>query len=254
MLKSSGNAGIKGYRLGAKDMDKLFIVMPAYNEAENIRQVVSDWHPMAEIAGPDSRLVIVDDGSKDETYEILSSLEKEYPQLTALTRQNSGHGATCLFAYRYAITNGADYVFQTDSDGQTLAELFPPFWEIREDHDMVIGSREVREDGLFRLIITRSLRLIIRIFFGVFVRDANLAYRLIKAPVLQEALEVIPDGFYLSNVLVSIYFAKKKKSVKSIAVTVRPRQGGVNSVFAPQIIKIGFKAVRDLFAFRKALK
>ena len=235
-------------------MDKLFIVMPAYNEAENIRQVVSDWHPMAENAGPDSRLVIVDDGSKDDTYKMLSSLEKEYPQLTALTKQNSGHGSTCLYAYRYAITNGADYVFQTDSDGQTLAELFPPFWEIRKDHDMVIGSREVREDGLFRLIVTRNLRLIIRLFFGVFVRDANSPYRLMKTIVLKEALEVIPDDFYLSNVLVSIFFAKKEKNVKSVTLKTRPRQGGVNSIFAPQIIKIGIKAVRDLFAFRKALK
>lgn len=235
-------------------MDKLFIVMPAYNEEENIEQVVSDWYPIVANINKDSRLVIIDDGSRDSTYEKLCSLKEEYPQLIAVTKPNSGHGSTCLYAYRYAIENGADYIFQTDSDGQTLAELFPPFWELRKEYDMIIGSREVREDGLFRLIITRSLRIIIKMFFGVFVRDANIAYRLMESNALKEALEVIPSDFYLANVLVSIVFAKRNKRVKSIPVTVRPRQGGVNSVFAPQIIKIGFRAIKDLFAFRKILK
>ena len=235
-------------------MDKLFIVMPAYNEEANIRQVVSDWYPMVEMAGGESRLVIFDDGSKDSTYDLTTRLREEYPKLTAITKPNSGHGATCLFAYRYAIEEEADYIFQTDSDGQTLPEFFPAFWEERGEYDMVIGSRETREDGLFRLIITRSLRLVIWLFFGVFVRDANLAYRLMKAPALKEAIELIPSDFNLSNVLVSVIFAKKGLRVKSIPVKVRPRQGGVNSVFAPQIIKIGFRGVRDLFNFRKTMK
>lgn len=234
-------------------MDKLYIVMPAYNEEENIEQVVSDWYPVLQNAGEDSRLVIVDDGSKDNTYKILNELKQDYPKMLPLTKPNSGHGATCLYAYRYALKNDADYIFQTDSDGQTLAELFPPFWDIRKEYDMIIGSREIREDGIFRLIITRSLRLIINLFFGVFVRDANLAYRLMKATALKQALAIIPLDFNLSNILISIVFAKKEMRVKSIPVTVRPRQGGVNSLFAPQIIKIGFRAIKDLWRFRKVL-
>ena len=50
-------------------MDKLYIVMPAYNEEANIEAVVSQWHPLVEKIGSDSRLVVMDDGSKDHTYE-----------------------------------------------------------------------------------------------------------------------------------------------------------------------------------------
>lgn len=52
--------------------------------------------------------------------------QDRYPQLIGITKPNSGHGATVLYAYKYAIQNGADYVFQTDSDGQTLTEEFIP--------------------------------------------------------------------------------------------------------------------------------
>lgn len=86
--------------------------MPAYNEEANIRTVVEQWHPVVEQIGEDSRVVIVDDGSKDATYRVLEELRATYPQLIGLTKKNSGHGSTCLYAYRYAIEQGADYVFR----------------------------------------------------------------------------------------------------------------------------------------------
>ena len=58
-------------------MDKLYIIIPAYNEQENIEEVVKDWHPIVEQRGEDSRLVIIDDGSKDATYEKLLELAKQ---------------------------------------------------------------------------------------------------------------------------------------------------------------------------------
>ena len=51
------------------------------------------------------------------------------PLLVAQTKPNGGHGSTVLYGYRYAIENGADYVFQTDSDGQTPPSEFDEFWE-----------------------------------------------------------------------------------------------------------------------------
>ena len=64
-------------------MDKLFIVIPAYNEEENIRQVVEDWYPVVEKhnGGGESRLVIIDDGSKDSTFDILKSCAEDKPLL-----------------------------------------------------------------------------------------------------------------------------------------------------------------------------
>ena len=98
-------------------MDKLYIVIPAYNEQETIQSVIEDWHPVAVAAGEESRLVIIDDGSKDNTYAMLQAAQEKYPQLVALTKPNGGHGATLLYGYNYALEQGADFVFQTDSDG-----------------------------------------------------------------------------------------------------------------------------------------
>ena len=112
-------------------MDSLYIVIPAYNEEENIRAVIDDWYPIVEKynGNGESRLVIVDDGSKDKTYAIMQEYAKERPFFTPITKPNGGHGATVLYAYHYALEHGADYVFQTDSDGQTLPEEFHDFWK-----------------------------------------------------------------------------------------------------------------------------
>ena len=70
-------------------MDKLYIVIPAYNEAENIAACVSDWYPIVErFGGVDSRLVVVDDGSKDQTLSILNDLAKDRPLLVPLTKES----------------------------------------------------------------------------------------------------------------------------------------------------------------------
>lgn len=97
-------------------VDQLYIVVPAYNEAANIENLVKDWYPVVEQhdGGGASRLVVVNDGSKDDTYEILLKLAKDRPMLQPLTKKNGGHGPAVLFGYRYAVEKGADFIFQTD--------------------------------------------------------------------------------------------------------------------------------------------
>ena len=111
-----------------RNMDKLYIVIPAYNEQDNIEQVINDWYPVIEKhnGNGQSHLIVIDDGSKDSTYEKLKQCTKTRPLLIPITKPNGGHGATVLYGYKYALKNGADYIFQTDSDGQTLPEEFEP--------------------------------------------------------------------------------------------------------------------------------
>ncbi len=234
-------------------MDKLYIIIPAYNEEENIRNVVRDWHPIAQKHGKDSRLVIIDDGSKDGTYEILKECCSEYPLLTPLTKPNGGHGATVLYGYQYALSQGAEFVFQTDSDGQTLSSEFEEFWKLRYDYDMVIGNRCSREDGFSRVFVTKVLKLVICLCFGVKVTDANTPFRLMQAGTLKKYLPLIPDGFNLSNVLLSVIYAKKKLRVKYLPITFRPRQGGENSINIRKITGIGMRAVKDFCTIRKTI-
>ncbi len=236
-------------------MDILYIVIPAYNEEANIRRVLEDWYPVVEAhdGGGRSRLVVVNDGSKDATGEILEECARRMPLLKPLSKENGGHGAAVLYGYRYAIDQGADYIFQTDSDGQTLPEEFPPFWEDRQEYDMVIGHRKGRKDGWSRILVTKTLRLVIRLCLGVWVRDANTPYRLMKAEVLQQYLGLIPENFNLSNVLISVIYARENRPTLFRPITFRPRQGGVNSINLPKICKIGRQAVRDFKTINRQL-
>ena len=100
-------------------MDSLCIVMPAYNEESNIEETVKNWYPILEGKSADSRLVIADSGSTDATHEILINLKNIYPQLDILVDTEKQHGPKVIALYDYAIKKGFDFVFQTDSDGQT---------------------------------------------------------------------------------------------------------------------------------------
>ena len=234
-------------------MDKLYLVIPAYNEQETIRQVIADWYPVVEKTGPESRLVIVDDGSKDSTYGILTEEAEKNPQMIALTKPNGGHGATLLYGYNYALEQGADFVFQTDSDGQTRAEEFARFWNLRKEYAMVIGHRKGRQDGASRVFVTKTLKLVCLLLFQVKLTDANTPFRLMKADELAKVLPLIPKDYNLSNVVISVIFAKKKLPVKYIPITFRPRQGGVNSINMKRIFKIGRQAVGDFIRINKVV-
>ena len=84
-------------------MDKLYIVIPAYNEEENINSVIEDWYPIVERIGNGSKLVIIDDGSKDSTYNMMKKAAETRAAFEPVTKLNGGHGATVLYGYRYAI-------------------------------------------------------------------------------------------------------------------------------------------------------
>lgn len=231
--------------------------MPAYNEAENVNEVVRMWHPVAERIcneGNECKLVIANDGSKDNTFEILTQLKSEYKHLVPLNKPNSGHGATVLYLYQYAIKENADYIFQTDSDGQTLPEEFWQMWENRHQYDFNIGTRGGRQDGSSRVFVTKTLRFVVWMMFGVWVKDANTPFRLMKKDRLQAIMEYIPKDYALANVAVSAIAVKKGEKIAWYPITFRPRQGGTNSINMKRIFKIGWKALGDFRRINKNLK
>jgi len=235
-------------------MDNLYIIIPAYNEEATIKQVIDDWYPVVEQIGNDSKLVIINDGSKDRTYEIMQEYAKTRPFFLPLTKENGGHGATVLFGYHYAISQNADYIFQTDSDGQTLPSEFAEFWALCEQYDMIIGHRCKREDGISRIFVTKVLKFVLRICFGVSVTDANTPFRLLKRDTLVQYIDLIPKDFNLSNVILSVIYTKKNLRIKYLPITFRPRQGGVNSINLPKIFGIGKQALKDFRAINRSLK
>ncbi len=238
-------------------MDSLFIIIPAYNEADNIESVINEWYPVIKRhnGGGKSRLVILDDGSKDNTLELVKRQVAAKEYLEVITRENSGHGATIYFGYQYAIESGIDFIFQTDSDGQTLASEFENFWNHRYDSDVIIGDRNNRQDGISRKMVSACLRYIVEMIYKVKPKDVNTPYRLMSRQALESAIKYLPLEYNLTNVALTAVFASMaggrlseeyRIKLMFIPITFNNRQAGTNPTNIVKIVKIGIKAIADL--------
>ena len=145
-------------------MDSLYIVMSAYNEEDNIENVVRAWYPVLRGKADRSRLVIADSGSTDKTHEILLRLKNELPQLDILEKSGKQHGPKLIALYKYAIANNIDYIFQTDSDGQTNPDEFDAFWNIKNTYNVILGNRCVRGDGKARAFVEHVVCFLLKIY------------------------------------------------------------------------------------------
>ena len=233
-------------------MDTLYIVMPAYNEEENIGSVVKSWYPILKGKSEASRLVIADSGSRDRTHEILEQLQsEECPKLEILHTANQYHGPKVLALYKYAIANGADYIFQTDSDGQTDPEEFGAFWKARKKYNGIFGNRKVRGDGKDRAFVEKVVCSLLRLYFGVKIPDANAPFRLMKAETVAKYIDKLPEDYNLPNIMMTTYFSYYKEPIAFKTISFKPRQAGVNSVNIPRIVKIGWNALGDFHNLKK---
>lgn len=181
--------------------DILYVVMPAYNEESNIENVVLSWYKVLEGKSEKSRLVVADSGSTDKTSEKLLELQKTYPHLQILSDTIKFHGPKVIALYDYAIKNGADYIFQTDSDGQTNPDEFVAFWELRNQYDGIFGNRTVRGDGKNRAFVEKVVCFLLKMYFGVKVPDANAPFRLMKAEVVKKYLYRMSVDYNLPNIM-----------------------------------------------------
>ncbi len=228
-------------------MDKLIIFMPVYNEDLNIKETIEEWYPLTEL-GLDSKLLLIDDGSRDDSAKIIKDAQLSKENLILHEKSNSGHGATVRLGYQLALDLGADYIFQTDSDRQTSASEFLKFWEEREVHDAQLGVRGKRGDGIWRKFVSRVLSIINFFLFGEYIVDANVPFRLINKNTLEEHISHIPEDFRLSNVLLSVLLKKNKNSVDRKEISFKDREKGENSINFKNIFKEArtfLKQVRD---------
>lgn len=232
-------------------MDILYIVIPAYNEEANIEKTIKEWYPIIESKCDESRLVIADSGSDDSTHEILEHLNKTFPKLIVLSDTKKEHGPKVIDLYYFSIQNGADFIFQTDSDGQTNPEEFSVFWELRNERDAVLGTRTIRGDGVIRKMIENILCIFLRVYFGIRISDANAPYRLMNAEILKKYIQRLPTGYSLPNVMLTTYFVYYRENIEFKEITFRPRQGGRNSINLRKIIRIGWNSLYDFYLFRK---
>lgn len=183
----------------------LYIVLPAYNEEENIGRLIhhiSDSMMDEQINGYE--IVVVNDGSKDATGEIVSKLKSEHP-INLLTHEtNLGLGKTIRDGLRYASEKASnrDIVITMDADDTHTPGLIPRLIRsIREGYDVVIASRyrdgsRVMGLSLSRVLMSYAASWIFRLFFPTTgVKDFTCGFRAYRAEVLKKAFEKYDDRF-----------------------------------------------------------
>ena len=235
--------------------DALYIIIPAYNEEENIRSCIKQWYPVIEKHNStgNSKIIVINDGSKDHTEEILRSMIKDLPLLTYVTKPNGGHGSSVLYGYKKAIQENAGFVFQTDSDGQTDPAEFETFWKKRNECTGIFGNRKTRQDGFQRKCVEKTVCILLRLIFHVRVPDANAPFRLMKTEILAKYIDVIPENFNIPNIILTACFAKYEPDTLFLPVSFKPRTKGKNSINIKKIIKIGMHAVPDMVEIKNRL-
>jgi glycosyltransferase involved in cell wall biosynthesis len=228
--------------------DDLTLVMPVYNEAECIGPVVAAWLERLQETVPKFRLLVINDGSRDDTARALDPFRGR-PDVDVVDKANSGHGPTILMGYRKAVES-SDWVFQCDSDDEIPPDDFPAFWQRRDEADAIIGVRQNRAQPLARKIISAASRGTVRAIYRGGVRDVNCPFRLMRASALAPLLPKLADDTFAPNVILSGLFALHGLRILNLPVAYRPRRTGTVSLAKFSLWKKAFKAFRQTIGNR----
>jgi len=234
----------------------LSIVMPAYNEEEVIEAVVRQWTDMLARQFPTdtTRLIVVNDGSRDQTGAILDSIKEKYPRLMVVHQPNGGHGNAVANGYRQAVALDSEYVFQTDSDDQFITDDFQKLWARRNESPFILGYREERYDAPARLVITRILRLSIAAIYGTYIKDSNIPFRLIRGSFLRRLLAQLPTPTpFAPNIFLAVMAKKAGYDTFDIPITHKERLTGTVSILKWKLLKVCIQSFKELAQFRLEL-
>ncbi|MCC5844835.1 MAG: glycosyltransferase family 2 protein [Verrucomicrobia bacterium] len=228
----------------------LIVVMPVYNEGAVIGTVVEDWLRVLDGLGVEYQFRVRNDGSRDDTGTRLEEII--HPALEVISTENRGHGPTLMAEYPRAFAE-AEWVFQTDSDGEIPAEIFPTLWSAREGADFVIGARQNRGGPWSRRLMTRGLKGVLHLLFGPGVRDGNCPYRLMRSEAFSPAMRLIPEDTFAPNVLLSGYALRAGLRVCELPVPFIPRRTGTVSIRRWRLLRAAGVSAWQTVTFRSRL-
>jgi dolichol-phosphate mannosyltransferase len=181
------------------DLGRVLVVIPTYNEADNLERVLGRLR-----AGvPEADALVVDDSSPDGTGEIADRLAAADPAVHVLHRtEKAGLGAAYVAGFRWALAEGYDVAVEMDADGSHAPEELPRLLAALRDADVVIGSRwvpggEVRNWPASRELLSRGASLYSRLLLRYPIRDTTAGYRAYRRPVLEglKLDEVASQGY-----------------------------------------------------------
>ncbi len=229
-------------------VQELSVVLPAFNEEENIEAVVRKCVAYLEAHVPEYELLVVNDGSRDRTGDILNRLSPELPRLRPVHHpQNRGYGSALRSGFDAATKR---FVFYMDGDGQfDIGDLDVVLPLAVDDDHLVTGFRLERRDPFIRRLNAKLFGgWLVRVMLNVRVRDLNCAFKLIPKKVLN-AITLESTGA-LINAEMYGRAVRKGFGIREVGVHHYPRTAGVQTGAHLSVI---LKAFYDLFRLRQKI-
>lgn len=208
---------------------KALIVIPTYNERENITDILGDILR----AAPHADVLVIDDNSPDGTGRLADELAADEPRIHVLHRPGKlGLGTAYIAGFRYAIARGYDLVFEMDADYSHDPSYLPSFFTAIENADLVIGSRYVRGGGTpnwsaLRKFISGGGNVFARAVLGIPIHDCTAGFRCYRTAALRTLdLERIHTQGYAFQVEMAYLFWKRGFRVREVPIIFVDRRVG----------------------------
>lgn len=209
------------------------VILPTYNERENLENFVGSLQKVFKDNGLRGRILVVDDNSPDGTGEIADRLAERYENLSVLHRpQKQGLGPAYIAGFKQALSGDTQFIFEMDSDFSHDPAYVPSFLEAIRDADLVLGSRyvpggRVENWGAMRRMVSRGGGLYARFILGVPVNDLTGGLKCFRREVLEAIdLDSVSSHGYGFQIEVTYRAIQRGFQVTEIPITFSDRQKG----------------------------
>lgn len=224
------------------------IVLPAFNEEECIEEAVTRCTDYLPTAFSDWEVIVVDDGSADSTAEIVARLVEKEPRVRLLALgTNQGYGRAIDAGFRAA---EKDLIFFTDADCQFDVRELNDAVPMLEDHDVLLGFRVYRYDSVLRCLLSWTYNRLVRVLFGIGVKDVDCSFKLFKREVI-EKLTLTSSDFFIDTEIVARLGRMKDVRIIEKGVRHYTRMAGRTTVRASHIPKTLMTVCRMWFEIRR---
>lgn len=216
----------------------LSVFFPAYNDAPSLPSLIRKTFAVLERYVADYEVIVVNDGSRDNTGEVLEELRREYaPRLRVVTHpRNRGYGGALRTGFASATK---DFVFYTDGDGQYDVEELPHLLKaVSCDTGLVNGYKLERNDPAHRVWIGTIYNLCARLLFQIRIRDIDCDYRLIRRTLLDKIRLTSTSGTICVELVRKLELSGCE--VKEIGVHHYPRLYGTSQFFRVRSLAVTF--------------
>jgi glycosyltransferase involved in cell wall biosynthesis len=225
----------------------LSIVLPCHDEAENVERAIDEATAAGELVADAHEVIVVDDGSADETRALAAERAALDPRVRVLVHDaNRGYGAALRTGFAAA---RLEWIFLTDADLQFDMTELVRFAPLAPSCDVVAGYRVRRADPPHRLLNAAAWNALVRRSFDVPVRDVDCAFKLMRRELVQ-SLPLTAEGAMVSTELIA-RAQQAGARIAELGVSHRPRAAGRPSGASPRVV---LRAFRELRAVRAELR